>query len=48
VELGPARYVMSDMLLSENETWLSRERQSSDGLRHLCFFSSVLVDYAKD
>jgi hypothetical protein len=48
VELGPARYVMSDLLLPEIETWLSRENQSSDGLRHLCCFSSVLVDYAND
>jgi len=39
---------MSDMLLPENETWLLRESQSSDGLRHLYWFSSVLVDYAND
>jgi len=46
--LGPPRYVMSDMLLPEKETWLRRESQSSDGLKHLCWVSSVLVDYAND
>jgi hypothetical protein len=42
------RYVMPNVLLPENETWLPSQCHSSDGLRYPCWFSSVSVDYVND